>query len=107
MLPESRRASPDIDSNIQNHPLNHAHQLALRMTDLIVQPSQHVLCRARVIILHEVHLPSNKLGKLAPVETFKKEATIIAKHFGLNDQQVWNGGLNSFHGLNRFHPKTH
>ena len=55
----------DINTTSERPP-HHPYQLALRVTDLIVQSSQHASPR-RVIIRQSP--PPNQLGKLAPVET--------------------------------------
>ena len=45
MLPEGQRTFPDVDRNIEHATVHDAHQLALRMLDLVVQPAQHTFGR--------------------------------------------------------------
>ena len=97
MLAESRRTLADIHRDIEHRALHHAHQFALRMLDLIVQSAQHVLRGARVVVLHEIDIAAGQLGKPAPVETFKKESSVIAEYFGFDDQQVGDGGMDQLH----------
>src|ERR1039457_3415038 len=106
MPPESRGIFPYIHRNIEHRALHHAHQFALRMLDLIVESAQHILSRARVVVLHEIHITASQLGELAPIETFKKETAIITKYFGFDDQQVGDGGMNQFHSGTPFSLST-
>ena len=50
-----------------------------------------------VIILHKMDRPANGSVKLLLIETFKEKAARIGKNFGLNDQNLWNGGRYDLH----------
>jgi hypothetical protein len=41
--------------------------------------------------------PANDSGKLLLIETFKEKAPFIGKNFGLNDQNLWDGGRYDLH----------
>ena len=68
--------------------MHHAHQLSLRVPDLIMQSSQHVLSRFRMVVLHKIHITPDQISEQSSIVTFEKESAIIAKHFGFDDQQV-------------------
>ncbi len=55
-LAEGGRAAAHIDGDIEDLALRHAHQLALRTLQLIVQAAQNALGGAAVVVLHEVQV---------------------------------------------------
>ena len=91
ILPERRRAFPDVDGNVKNHALHHTYQLALRVLDLIMQAAQHVFGRARVVVLNEIDVAPDNLGKLAAVEALEKEPAFVTEHLGFDHEHVWDG----------------
>ena len=50
---ERRRAPAQIDDDVEDLAGDDAHELALRVLDLVVQSAQHAAPRARVVVLHE------------------------------------------------------
>ena len=52
--PNVRRAAPQVDRDVEHLAGDRAHQLSLRVLDLVVQAAQHAAPRARVVVLHEV-----------------------------------------------------
>jgi hypothetical protein len=48
--------------------------------------------------LHKIHVTPDQLGELAVVEAFKKEAALVAEHFGFDDKDVGNGSGYHIHG---------
>jgi hypothetical protein len=63
-----------------------------------MQAAQHVFDRSTVVVLHKIHVTLDQLGELAAVETFKKEAALVAEHFGFDDEDVGDGGGYHIHG---------
>jgi hypothetical protein len=51
-----------------------------------------------VVVLHKIHVTPDEIGELAAVETFKKEAPLVAEHLGFDDENVGNGGGYHIHG---------
>jgi len=62
-----------------------------------MQPAEHVFGRARVIVLHKIHVTPGVLDELPAVESFKKEAALVAEHFGFDDEDVGDCGGDNFH----------
>jgi hypothetical protein len=62
-LAEGRRALADIDRHVEHRAGGGAHQLALRLLDLVMQAAQHAFRRARVVVLHELGGDAGQLGK--------------------------------------------
>lgn len=97
-LTERGRTLPNVDSNVKHSAAHHAHQLALRLFNLIVQPAKHALTAPTVIILYKLMTGSGSFIETLLVETFVKKTTLIAEHCGLNDEYVWNGCWGDLHG---------
>lgn len=95
---KGRRAPADIHHNVEHRAFYYAHQLGLRMLDLVVQSAQHVLHGARMVVLHEIRIAAGQLGEPAPVEALEKESSIVAIHLGFDDQHVGDGGVDQSHG---------
>ncbi len=53
-----------------------------------------------MVVLHKVHIQASDLLEVLLVEAFKKEASAVAEHFGLEDEQVGDlgGGDGVGHG---------
>ena len=62
-----------------------------------MQSAQHVFGRFRVVVLDEIHISTGQFGEPTPVVAFKKEAALVAKYFGFDDQQIWDGGWDGNH----------
>src|SRR5438552_2773135 len=93
---EPRRAAPDIHRHIENLPGDDADELALRPADLVVQPAQHALLRARVIVLNEVRTDSRAL-ELPLVPAFEEESARVAEHSGLKEEHIGESCRNDLH----------
>jgi hypothetical protein len=86
-----------VDRDIEYFACNDPHQLSLRLPDLIVQPAQHVLCRARMVVLDEARLQAGRFFEHALVEAFEEESAFIAEHLGRQDQNVRYLGSDDVH----------
>src|SRR5690606_26226616 len=75
----------NIHGYIVHCPTRHADQLALRTGLLEMQPAQHPLPRAGMVVLHERQIDS-RLAIALDLEGFQKKPAMIPKHPGLNDQ---------------------
>src|SRR5206468_11363009 len=93
---ERRRATADIDRDIENLARGHTNQLPLRLTDLVVQPTQHAFLRARVVVLDEPCVDSRAL-EFPLVPALEEEAARVAEYARLNKQYVGNPGRSDFH----------
>ena len=78
---------PDINRYIEDLPSNHTHELALRLLNLIVQPTKNIVYRTGVIILDKLSR-NTYLFKLSLVVTLKKEAAFIRVHRGLEYEDI-------------------
>jgi hypothetical protein len=85
-------AFADVHRHIKHGAAHHAHQLALGLLQLVVQATQHALGAAAVVVLNKVHIQAGDLLEVLLVEAFKKEASAVAEHFGLEDQNVGDVG---------------
>jgi hypothetical protein len=45
------------------------------LLNLIVQPAQNALAGARMVVLHEVDVPANRLIESLAIEAFEEEAS--------------------------------
>ena len=85
-------AFADVHRHVKHRAAHHAHQLALGLLQLVVQAAQHAAGAAAVVVLHKVHIQTGDLLEVLLVEAFKKEASAVAEHFGLKDEQVGDVG---------------
>jgi len=91
-LAESWRTLADIDRDIEDFSCDYAHQLALRLPNLIMQPAQHVFAGFGVIILHEIGGDTGRLGKAARIEALEKKSALVSKNLGFDDEKAGNSG---------------
>ncbi len=91
-LAEGRRTLAQIDGHVKHRALGHAHQLALRLLDLVMQAAQHALGRTRMVVLHEQLGDTGQFGKAARVVAFEEEAAVVAEDLGLEHQQARQRG---------------
>ncbi|MNE67331.1 hypothetical protein D3C80_1629300 [compost metagenome] len=89
MLTKSRRVWSQIDSNIKYTALGHSDQFSLWLGFLEMQTAQYILCRARAVVLDEIHGDSSGLVTRLLVG-FIKETSLITKYFRFNNQQICN-----------------
>jgi len=64
-----------------------------------MQPAQHALGAAAVVVLNELVVGAGGLIEGFLVEAFIEEAARVAKHLGFDDQHVGDGGRGDFHAL--------
>jgi hypothetical protein len=60
----------------------------LGLLQLVVQAAQNPFGAAAVVVLHKVSVQASGLVEVLLVEAFKKEASAVTEHFGLEDQDV-------------------
>ena len=96
-MTEGRRAAADIDRHIKHLTGRYANQLSLRLLDLVMQATQHIARRFRVIVLHEVNGKPRRFVKGILVKALEKEATLIAKNFRLDEQHIGDGTGTDLH----------
>ena len=72
--------------------LGHAHQLALGVVLLEVQPAQHAPGGAALVVLHKF-LVDTGLCELVLLVGLHKIAAVIAEHLRLNDHHAGDLGL--------------
>ena len=78
-------ADAHIDCHVQNRPLQHSHQFALRPGILDVQAAQDIARRTRQIILDEAGGNAGGAVSVSMVN-FRKKPTAVAKQFWFNNQ---------------------
>lgn len=91
-LAKGGRAFADVHRHIKHGATHHAHQFALGLLQLVVQAAQHAFAASAVVVLHKAHIQASDLLEVLLVEAFKKEASAVAEHFGLEDQNVGDVG---------------
>ena len=79
VLPKGGRALADVHRHIEHCALGHAHQLTLRLLDLVVQSTQDILHRLAVVVLHEADLAADGLLEVRLVEALVEEAPVVTK----------------------------
>ena len=62
-----------------------------------MQAAQDALGAAAVVVLHKIDIKAGGFVEGFLVEALIKEATGVAKHFGFDDEDVWDGGGGDFH----------
>ena len=97
MLPEGGRTAAYVHRYVKHRALHHEHQLVLGLLDLVVQAAQHIFGRSTVVVLDKIHATPDEISELAAFETFKKEAPLVAEHFGFDDENVGYGGVYHMH----------
>ena len=97
-MAEGFRALSEVDRNIEDFALHHPHQLALRLLDLVVQATQDVLCRLRMVVLDEFGIQPGGLLEGAGIEALEKEAAVVTKNLGFEDENVGDGCGDDVHG---------
>jgi hypothetical protein len=96
-LAKRRGRTPDIHGHVEHFTLDDAHQLSLRLPDLVMQPPQHAARGSRMIVLHERDRPSDGLLESALVETLKKKAPIVTEDAGLEQDHIGDAERGGFH----------
>lgn len=80
---ERRRGTAQINGDVEHLTLNHANQLPLRLLDLIVQTTEYVISRSRVIVLHKFDRPADSRLENTLVKALEEKTSIISKHVRL------------------------
>ena len=62
-----------IDCHVKHFTSCDANQLTLRLFDLVVQPTQNILNRARVVVLNKIYFFPDNTFKLLMITTFKEK----------------------------------
>ncbi|MNS89885.1 hypothetical protein D3C72_1239120 [compost metagenome] len=96
-LAEVWRAAPDIDSHIQHFTVGDTHQLALGVFQLIVQPAQHTLLRARMVVLDKGRGDAGFVYERLGVEALIEKTAAITEHVWFDDQHAWQVGSDDVH----------
>ncbi len=74
----------NIYRNIKDLALRHPNQLALGIWVLEVQAAQHTPGGLGVVVLHKLHLTTNRRLKPGVVKALEEEAPIVPKDLGLD-----------------------
>ena len=88
-LSERWRARPYVNSYVEHFSRNHPAQLGLWVFDLIMEASECVLDRSRVIILNKM-VSYSELRKLTFVIALEEESALILEHRRLNQKHARN-----------------
>src|SRR3546814_6443017 len=91
-----RRRTAEIDRDIEHRARRYAHQLSLRLPNLIMQPAQHAPGRPAVIVLHPWAGNAGCL-KRPGVPAFHEEAAIVAEHLWFDDDDAGQIGFDEIH----------
>ena len=86
-LAKCRRTPPEIHANIEDFTDNNAHQLSLRLFDLVMQPPESKTPRFRMAVLDELRL--NSIGMESPlVIGFHEISAFIDKNIRRNQKNI-------------------
>jgi hypothetical protein len=97
-LTEGRAALAQVDRDIKHGALRAANELALRVRwQLVMQPAQHALGRARVVVLHKVHVVADGLVEDLLVVALHEEAASVPEDLGLQDEDIGDGSADDVH----------
>src|SRR5690606_4931383 len=91
-----RRAPPKINRDVEDLSRRHAHELALRAAELIVQAAQRMAHGSTVVVLHELPIEP-VLDESALVPRLEEKAALVREDVGLDDQHVRYPGRRYFH----------
>ena len=67
-----------VDRDVEHFAGDDAHELALRVLDLVVEAAQHAAPRARVVVLHERRVEPGRRER-ARVPALEEEAALVAE----------------------------
>jgi hypothetical protein len=93
---ECRRSATYVDRNVKNAAPHHAHELALRFSDLIVEASQDIAHGPAVIVLNEFDWKSRDC-KLLLIECLEKESARIFPDSWADESHFFEGRSRYFH----------
>src|SRR3989441_3520640 len=94
--PERRRAAAQVNGDIKNFSQHSPDQLALRMTKLIMQATQHISARKRVVILDKF-IHNSQFGHGLFVVAFQKKTAAVCEYRGLEQQNSGQRSLRDLH----------
>src|SRR4051812_31654606 len=84
-LAKCGRTAPQIDGHVEYLPRQRGDQLSLWLAHLIVQATQHVAHRERLVVLHELWIESSRFLEDPPVIAFKEKSAMVLKDARLED----------------------
>jgi hypothetical protein len=93
---EIRGAAPQVDGHVEHFALRRAHELALGVLDLVMQPAQDAVPRARVVVLYERRVDA-RLRERAGVPALEEKAAVVAPDLRLDQPDVGNRGRRDVH----------
>jgi hypothetical protein len=93
-----RRGTAQIHCHVEHRAAHHPHQLALRRVELVMQPAQHALRRARMVVLHEIQVQP-QCGEGLAVPAFHEEAARVAEHPGFDQEDAGESAFDDVHSL--------
>src|SRR5205823_4397281 len=82
------RGSAQIDGDVEHAAADDAHQLSLRLPDLIMQPAQHAARGAGMIVLDEAHVEVRGGTEPVLVPALQEKTALIAEHLRLADEDI-------------------
>ena len=91
-LAEGGAAGPQVNADVEDLTLQHAHQLGLRVVDLEMQAAQHALGRGGLVVLHEVHIYAAG-NEVRPLVGFHEVAACVTVLLVVHNQHAVDGGL--------------
>src|SRR5713101_1647314 len=100
---KGRGTAADVHRDIKDFAGDNADELPLRLADLVVQPAQHALLRARVIVLDKGRADSLAL-ELPLVPALEEESARVAEHSGLKEQHIRESCRNDLHAARGLAP---
>src|SRR5581483_8275790 len=97
---KTRRTTPQVNEHVQDFSADNSHQLALRLSDLVMQSAQDRALRIGMIVLYELSVNA-KFFEHLQVVTFEKKSPVILEHLWFENERTVKHLLDNFHGLRR------
>jgi hypothetical protein len=84
---EKRGRFPDIHGHVKHRAGHHPHQLALGLSDLVMQPPQNALPGFAVVVLDKPHR-GNVFPEFILAEGFHEKTAVVSKDLGFDQNDI-------------------
>jgi len=95
-LAKGRGPGANVHSHVKNFPCQNLNQFGLAVGVLIVKSSERTANRVRQVVLNKGYMDT-EFAVLFLMKGFHEEAALVSEHIGLDDEDVFQGGLTNFH----------
>src|SRR6516164_5153038 len=99
-LTEGRFGFAKVDGDVEYPTACYTDKFSLGLPYLIMQASQDVAGRLRMVILHKLHIQFDVVPENSRVPCLQEEAALVREHPRLQEQDIWVIGPNYPHVRN-------